>query len=238
MKRPKRIGFRSLSGVRKEVVKCRACPRLVKHRESVEPRAAFRGQTYWRRPVAGFGDPDAGLVVVGLAPALHGGNRTGRVFTGDNSGRFLVKALYKAGFANQPVSESKDDGLGYTGCYVTAAVKCVPPGDRPSKDEFENCGRYLDSELSLLKSATTVLALGSLAFKAVTDSEKRGGANVAGLKFLHGARYDLPGGRSLYASYHPSPRNTNTGKLTEEMLVALLQEIKGSMGIPMKHDQD
>lgn len=238
MKRSSGAQFRSISGVRKEVVACEACSRLVRFRKRVEPRAAFRAQTYWRRPVPGFGDPNAQLVIVGLAPAAHGGNRTGRVFTGDNSGRFLVKALYKAGFANQPVSESRDDGLIYTDCYVTAAVKCAPPGDKPSRAEFENCSRYLDAELTLLKRAGALLALGSLAFKSILESERRRGNQVSGAEFHHGARYPLPGGRWLYASYHPSPRNTNTGKLTKEMLVGLLQRIKASMAKKPSDDQD
>jgi uracil-DNA glycosylase family 4 len=208
------------------VVSCRLCPRLVAFRSTVPPRAAFEGQSYWRRPVPGFGDPDAALVVVGLAPAAHGGNRTGRVFTGDNSGRFLVKALHRAGFANQPVSESRVDGLAFVNCYVTAAVKCAPPGDKPTRDEFENCSAFLDVELSLLRKTRAILALGSLAFRSVLERERSKGADISGMRFAHGASYDLPAGRRLYASYHPSPRNTNTGKLTEAMLVRLLQEIK------------
>ncbi|MDV3276900.1 MAG: uracil-DNA glycosylase [Nitrososphaerales archaeon] len=229
MKLTLRTTFRSLSGVGKEVVTCRACPRLVRFREGVAPRAAFRGERYWRRPVPGFGDPEAELVVVGLAPAAHGGNRTGRVFTGDGSGRFLVKALCAAGFANQSVSESRDDGLVYTKCYVTAAVKCAPPGDRPTGAEFANCSGYLDAELALLKRAKVVLALGSMAFRAVVDSERKKGRDVSGMRFIHGASYPLAGGRRLYAGYHPSPRNTNTGKLTGAMLVSLLQRIKAGI---------
>ena len=208
---------------------CRRCPRLVGFRENVVPRAAYQRDRYWRKPVPGFGDPDAELVVVGLAPAAQGGNRTGRVFTGDNSGRFLVRALHKAGFANQPVSESRDDGLVYSNCYVTAAVKCAPPGDRPSRSEFDRCGAYLDAELVLLKRAKVILALGSLAMRAVVESERRRGHATPGLEFAHGARYRITGGRLLVASYHPSPRNTNTGKLTENMLTGLLLWIKDSL---------
>ena len=231
-----RSEFRSLAAVRRQVVTCRKCPRLVRFREGVLAKAAFKGQTYWRKPVPGFGDPDAELVVVGLAPAAHGGNRTGRVFTGDNSGRFLVNALYKAGFTNQPISESRDDGLEYSNCYVTAAVKCAPPGDKPSKEEFHNCAMYLDTELSLLGKAKAFVALGSLAFRAVLEVERRRGANVSGMKFAHGASYLLPGRRRLYASYHPSPRNTNTGLLTEAMLVRELEEIKAGMANWQGHD--
>jgi uracil-DNA glycosylase family 4 len=230
MKRAPSTKFRSLSGVSKAVVACRRCPRLVKFRETVKPRAAFEAESYWRKPVPGLGDPDAELVVVGLAPAAHGGNRTGRVFTGDNSGRFLVRALHGAGFANQPISESKDDGLVYNDCYITAALRCAPPGDRPSRSEFVACGPYLDAELELLRRAKVILALGSVAFRAVIVSERRMGHPVSRSKFAHGARYPISRDRLLVASYHPSPRNTNTGKLTEDMLAGLLVEIKSSLG--------
>jgi uracil-DNA glycosylase len=229
MKRSPSAQFRTLSGVKGSVVGCRRCFRLVRYRERVKPRASFAAERYWRRPVPGFGDPNAELVVVGLAPAAHGGNRTGRVFTGDESGRFLVKALNVVGFANRPVSESRSDGLTYTNCYVTAAVKCAPPGDKPSRQEFENCSGYLDAEMSLLSRARVVLALGSLAFRAVVDRERKSNGRVRGLKFVHGARYPLSGGRVLVASYHPSPRNTNTGKLTEKMFTDLLIEIGRSL---------
>ncbi len=179
---------------------------------------------------------NARLVVIGLAPAATGALRTGRIFTGDASSKFLVSALYKAGFANQPISESKDDGLTYSGCYVTAAVKCAPPGDKPSKEEFRNCAPYLDAELSLLRHAKAILALGSLAFRAVVDRERKSGADVRGVKFAHGASYQLRNGLKLYASYHPSPRNTNTGMLTEAMLVRVLEEIKTGLAKESRDD--
>ncbi len=228
MKRPAPTRSRSLPGLTKAVLGCRRCARLVRFRETVKPRAAFEGEKYWRRPVPGFGDPKAELVVVGLAPAAHGGNRTGRVFTGDNSGRFLVKALHRTGFANRPVSETRDDGLVYTNCYVTAAVKCAPPGDKPSRSEFDACGSYLDAELALLVRARVILALGGLAFRAVVESERRRGNDLRA-RFSHGVRYPISGSRALVASYHPSPRNTNTGKLTQEMLVKLLSWIKEAL---------
>lgn len=222
------LQYRNLESLGSAVVKCNRCSRLRRYARVVatRKRAQFANWEYWAKPVRGFGDFNASLLIIGLAPAAHGGLRTGRVFTGDSSGRFLVKALHRAGFANQPVSESRDDGLVYTNCYVTAAVKCAPPRDKPSRSEFANCGRYLDAELSLLKRARAILVLGGLAFRAVLDSERRRGADVSGMKFVHGASYPLSGGRRLYASYHPSPRNTNTGKLTEAMLVALLEDIK------------
>jgi len=217
--------FATPMSLEREVVSCRRCPRLVRFRESVEPRRSYSHQEYWRRPVPGFGDLEGRLLVLGLAPAVSGGNRTGRVFTGDSSGRFLVRALFEAGFANQPFSESKEDGLVYTDCYLTAAVKCVPPGDRPLPSEFENCADYLDAEIKLMTNLQSVLALGSMAFRAYISHLKRMGVGVRGIRFEHGRRY-LPGSTPvLYASYHPSPRNTKTGKLTPSMLLQVLKEI-------------
>lgn len=195
----------------------------------MEPRASFASQRYWRRPVPGFGDLNGRLLVLGLAPAASGANRTGRIFTGDASSRFLVSALHSAGFANQPISESLDDGLVYTDCFLTAAVKCAPPGDRPTREEFANCSPYLDAEISLLGNLKAVLALGSLAFSAYLAHLGRQGADVRGMKFAHGRVHRFPGMPTLYASYHPSPRNTNTGKLTQGMLVGVLGKIRGDL---------
>jgi uracil-DNA glycosylase len=218
--------YESLAEVAAAVVECRRCPRLVRYRETVPVRRSFESERYWRRPIPGFGDPQASLVVVGLAPAAHGGNRTGRVFTGDESGRFLVGALHEAGYANQPSSESRGDGLVYTGCYVTAAVRCAPPQNRPTPKEFENCSVYLDSELRLLPNARSVLALGRGAFDAYLGYARRRGVSAKGMEFVHGRRYELAGLPTLYASYHPSPRNTYTGKLTKGMLLSLLRRIR------------
>lgn len=220
------VPYKRLSDVAEAVAECRLCPRLVEFRESVPPRKSFRSEAYWRRPVAGFGDPGASLVVIGLAPAAHGGNRTGRVFTGDESGRFLVRALYEAGYANQPTSEARGDGLIYTDCYVTAAVKCAPPHDKPTAEEFRNCSRWVDSELRLLTNAKAVLALGGAAFDAYVDYATGRGAAARGVRFAHGRRYSLGRLPTLYASYHPSPRNTHTGKLTRKMLVTLLKRVR------------
>ena len=178
---------------------------------------------------SGFGDIDGRLLVLGLAPAAHGGNRTGRVFTGDSSGRFLVRALHKAGFANQPISERIEDGLVYSDCYVTAAVKCAPPGDRPTPQEFANCARFLDAEIGLMRNLQAVLALGSLAFTAYMGYLRRHHADAGRAIFKHGSVHRFPQGPSLWASYHPSPRNTNTGKLTMEMLVGVLEKIRASL---------
>ncbi len=228
----------TLAEVAAAVVECRHCPRLMEYRETVPPRRSFRFERYWRRPVPGFGDPEASLVVIGLAPAAHGGNRTGRVFTGDQSGRFLVSALYEAGYANQPVSEAKDDGLVYNDCYVTAAVKCVPPENKPAAEEFENCSAWLDSELRLLTKARAVVALGRGAFDAYLGYAARRGAMTRGTGFSHGRRYVLEGLPTLYSSYHPSPRNTHTGKLTHRMLVSLLRRVRRETRSSLREKKD
>ena len=216
----------ALSKINADLVLCRLCPRLVAFREGVMPRASFRGQDYWRKPVPGFGDPAAWLLVLGLAPAAHGGNRTGRVFTGDASASFLFKVLFRAGLANHPASISRNDGLALNGCYVTAAVRCVPPGDRPSPDEFRNCSTYLRRELAVLGDLRAVLALGGLAFRAYLDYARGRGAQVRGMKFVHGARFLMDPLPKLYCAYHPSPRNVNTGRLTQDMLLDVLRRAR------------
>jgi len=220
------MNYRTIEEVSLEVVSCRRCKRLVSYRESLPARASYSLEEYWRRPVAGYGDPNARLIIIGLAPAAHGGNRTGRVFTGDESGRFLVSSLHEAGYSNQPTSESRGDGLVLFDCYITAAVKCAPPQNRPTREEFENCSSYLEAELSLLVRAESVLTLGGQAFSSFLRHAGKNGGRVRGLKFTHGGRYVIPGFPPLYASYHPSPRNTYTGKLTKRMLVTLLQRIR------------
>ncbi len=214
--------------LRRRVIRCRLCPRLVEYREGVMPRKSFSSERYWRKPIPGFGDLGGHLLVLGLAPAAHGGNRTGRVFTGDSSGRFLVKALHEAGYANIPVSESVGDGLAYNGCYVTAAVKCAPPGDRPTPSEFDNCAPFLDEEISMMPNLKSVLALGALAFASYLSHLRGDGIDVSGARFGHGKIYRFAGHPTVYASYHPSPRNTNTGLLTSRMLVDVLERIRSS----------
>ena len=202
-----------------EVVECRACPRLVEWREQVaaEKRAAFREESYWGRPVPGFGDPGAGLLVVGLAPAAHGGNRTGRVFTGDRSGDWVYGALWRAGFANQSTSAHRDDGLRLEGCYVAAVVRCAPPANRPTPDERDRCLPYLQREIALLPRLRVLVALGQFAFDALC----RFFAVRPRPRFGHGVEVALPAGRTLVASYHPSQQNTFTGTLTEEAFDAV-----------------
>ena len=214
--------FERLSG---EIVQCRKCPRLVRWREQVasEKRAAYRDWEYWGRPLPGFGDPRAELVVVGLAPAAHGGNRTGRVFTGDRAGDWLYRALYRAGYANQPNSDKRDDGLRLKGAYVTAAVRCAPPGNKPATEERDACLPYLERELALLRQARVIVPLGGFAYQAVS--------RLIGLRprprFGHGVEAHLSDGRIVLCSYHPSQQNTFTGRLTEEMLDAVFRRARG-----------
>ena len=193
---------------------------------SKEKTPRFAGSTFWGRPVSGFGDLDGRLLIIGLAPARTGALRTGRIFTGDASSAFLVRALHEAGFANQPRSDSIDDGLVYRDCYLTAAVKCAPPGDKPTPEEFENCAPHMDEEIALMKNLQAVVALGAFAFSAYLGHMARRGSTVRGLAFAHGKVYRFSRMPSLYASYHPSPRNTNTGKLTPAMLAAVLDRVK------------
>ena len=214
------------------MVDCARCPRLVRYRDRVarEKKREFRAQAYWGRGVPGFGDPNARLVVVGLAPAAHGSNRTGRVFTGDRSAAFLVRSFHAAGYANQPSSTHRGDGLHYTDLYLTAAVRCAPPDNRPTPAERANCAPYLDRELRLLSNVRALLALGGFAWDALRDlAVSAYGVPRPTTPFAHGACVSLgPGRPLLWASYHPSPQNTNTGKLTATMLGELLERIRAS----------
>ena len=216
------------SELRTRIVGCRSCPRLVDYRERVahEKKREFRSEEYWGRPVPGFGDPDARLAIVGLAPAAHGSNRTGRVFTGDRSARFLVEALYAARFASQPTSLHRGDGLHYTDAFVTAAVRCVPPDNRPTPAEATRCAPFLVAELTLLRRLRSLLALGGFAWEwTLRAAATRFNVELPRVPFAHGAVATLGPGRPIvYGSYHPSPQNTNTGKLTRSMLVDLRSE--------------
>jgi uracil-DNA glycosylase family 4 len=231
----------AVADLSREVTECVQCPRLVDWREQVarEKVRRFADQSYWGKPVPSFGDSDARLLVVGLAPAAHGGNRTGRIFTGDSSGDWLYRALHRAGFANQPTSVHRGDGLALQDCYITAVIHCAPPGNKPLPEEIRNCRAYLDREFRLLDRTRIIVALGRIAFDAVVSSFQsapagdplspnspdgnRGMVKVQPRrpKFAHGAEYCLQNGITLIASFHPSQQNTFTGKLTEPMLDAV-----------------
>ncbi|MBI3839261.1 MAG: uracil-DNA glycosylase [Planctomycetia bacterium] len=203
----------------REIVACTRCPRLREYcqRVALEKRAAFRDRDYWGKPVPNFGDPRGRLLVVGLAPAAHGGNRTGRVFTGDRSGDWLFRALYKAGFANQSQSVSREDGLELTDCAVTAAVHCAPPANKPLPVELVNCHDWFERTIDLMP-LQVFMALGQIAWRAVVaEARRRQWLDGKTPKFAHGAQAELAGGRWLLGSYHPSQQNTFTGRLTEEM---------------------
>jgi uracil-DNA glycosylase family 4 len=207
---------RPLELLHAELQDCRACPRLVAWREQVgrEKKRAHRGDDYWARPVPGFGDPAARLVVFGLAPGAHGSNRTGRPFTGDASGLFLYDALFRAGLASAPQSLHRADGLALRGVYITAAVRCAPPANRPTGEEIAACASWTARELALLAGARAYLALGRIGHEALLAHH---GLRSAAYPFAHGVEHDLPGGRVLVDSYHVSRQNTNTGRLTREM---------------------
>jgi len=213
-----------LQALTAEIVECRMCPRLVAWREQVarDKRAAFRDEEYWGRPVPGFGDPKATLLVVGLAPAAHGGNRTGRVFTGDRSGDWLFGALYRAGYANRPTSVRADDGLRLRGAYVAAVVRCAPPDNKPTPEERDNCLPYLEREIALLDRVRVFVALGQFAYVTL--------AGMFGVRprppFGHGVEVPLGDGRTIICSYHPSQQNTFTGKLTQQMFDGVFQRAK------------
>ncbi len=215
----------SLDALHGDVITCHRCPRLVAHRERVasEKKPAFRNEPYWGRPVPGFGDPRARVLLIGLAPAAHGANRTGRMFTGDVPGGaadFLTAALHRAGFANQPTSRHTDDGLELTDAYLTAIARCAPPNNRPTSREIDQCAEYLDREFALLTNVQAIVALGGMAFDHALRLLRRFGASIPSPKprFAHGAVAELDSMPALVAAYHPSRQNTQTGRLTPEML--------------------
>ncbi len=212
----------SLAALEAEVVACRRCPRLVAWREQVaaEKRAAFRDEAYWGRPVPGFGDPAARIVLLGLAPAAHGANRTGRMFTGDRSGDFLYAALHRAGLANQPVSVGRDDGLALRGAWITAAVRCAPPANKPLPEERDNCAQWLEREWPLLGRVRVVVALGAFGWDAAVRLLEPGRRPRP--RFGHGAEAEV-GGVTLLGCFHPSQQNTFTGKLTPAMIDGVLE---------------
>jgi len=217
-----------LTVLNREVVGCTRCPRLVAYREEVarEKRRAYREWEYWGKPVPGFGDPDARVLVMGLAPGAHGSNRTGRPFTGDASGKFMYPVLYETGFANQPTATDRNDGLRLKDLYITAAVRCAPPDNKPLPQELAECSIFLDRELAGLKKVKVVVALGRIGFDAYLNYLKRHDLIPSRQPYLfkHGAHYQMPDGKVLLASYHPSNQNTATGKLTREMFVKIFKQ--------------
>jgi uracil-DNA glycosylase len=218
-----------LPELEREVISCRRCPRLVAWREEVArvKRASYAGEEYWGRPLPGFGDPAARVLVLGLAPAAHGGNRTGRIFTGDRSGDWLFASMYRTGFASQPTSVSRDDGLTLRGAFVTAAVRCAPPANRPLPSERDNCQPYLERELALLQYVQVIVTLGSFAWDAALRVTRAVGEPIPKPrpKFGHGATAEI-GRFTLLGCYHPSQQNTFTGKLTEPMIDAVFERAR------------
>jgi len=216
-----------LTELNADVVSCTRCPRLIEHCRKVarEKRRAYLDWDYWGKPVPGFGDPNARVLILGLAPGAHGSNRTGRPFTGDGSGYFMYPVLHKAGFASQPNATHKGDGLKLKDAYITAVARCAPPGNKPSPEELANCSQFLDRELEGLKKVKVVLVLGKIAFDGYLNYLKRRGVvqNKTQYIFGHAAEYRLPNGKILLASYHPSMQNTLTGKLTEKMFLHVAQ---------------
>jgi len=221
----------ALEILNREIIACRKCPRLVEYREQIAriKRRAYRDWDYWGKPVPGFGDPHARLLLIGLAPGAHGANRTGRMFTGDSSGDFLYRALYETGFASQPTSVSREDGLTLRDAYISAAVRCAPPGNKPAPGEVRDCRPYLERDLELLHRVRVVVALGRLAFDVYLSILQSAGAIArrSSFVFAHGREYRAaPGHPLLIGSYHPSQQNTFTGKLTPAMLRAIFRKAR------------
>lgn len=227
----------ALAELQGEIVACERCPRLLEHCRQVAAtkRRAYRDREYWGKPVPSFGDPDASLLLVGLAPGAHGANRTGRVFTGDSSGDFLFDALFQAGFASQPSASCRGDGLALRNCYIASAVRCAPPGNRPTTAEFRACSDYLARELQLLPRLRAVLALGQLALDAYLAVLRLQGVSLRkrDYPFAHGAMYQLPESSiALLCSYHPSRQNTQTGRLTKPMMLSVLRQAATAIAKP------
>jgi uracil-DNA glycosylase family 4 len=215
-----------LHWINHKVIGCTRCPRLSQYIKQIgqEKVRRFISEEYWARPLPSWGDPNARLLIVGLAPAAHGGNRTGRMFTGDSSGDWLARAMYQSGFANMPTSKSKDDGLVLKDAYITAAIRCAPPDNKPLTIELMNCSQYLVSELQILKNIKVILMLGKIGFDAYCRA-----AGLRKIRFSHGASYEI-NGKMLLASYHPSRQNTNTGKLTWQMWLDIFKKARSILG--------
>ncbi len=229
-------GAAALKVLHQTIIGCERCTRLRTYCQTIaqQKRRAYRDHEYWGRPVPGFGDPRARVLLLGLAPGAHGSNRTGRPFTGDGSGAFLYPLLYQAGFASQPHAVSREDGMQLHDCWITSVVRCAPPDNKPTLGELAACSGYLDEELQLLPRVRTIVALGKIAFDGYTAYLVRSGVLLrrTGLVFTHGAEYALPDGRTLLGTYHPSLQNTNTGRLTAPMLLRILQRAQALVEAP------
>ena len=218
----------NISHLNNKIIKCRLCPRLIKFRNKIvkNKRKQFLKEKYWAKPITGFGDSNGNILFVGLAPAAHGGTRTGRVFTGDKSSDFLYKCLHKANISNQSNSDHVNDGLKLTRAYITTALKCVPPEDKPLKKELDNCSRYFEKEINYLGNLKVIVALGKIAFDACKYFYQKQFNLEKEIKFGHGKVFKLENGISLIGCYHPSPRNVNTGRINEKKMVSLFNKIK------------
>ena len=226
----------TLAALNERIVACDRCPRLREYCAQLAKikRRAYTDWDYWSRPVPSFGDPDARVLALGLAPGAHGSNRTGRIFTGDGSGDFLYPVLHKAGFASQPTSQSRDDGMQLRDLWITAVVRCAPPGNKPSPGELRNCAAWLDEEFRLLRRVRVVVCLGRIAFDGMLGHAVRSGqlASRSGYVFKHGAEYTLPNGLHVVASFHPSMQNTQTGRLTRAMFLEIFKRAQQLAGTP------
>ncbi len=226
---------KSLVALNAQIVACEQCPRLRTHCVEIARvrRRAYADWEYWGKPVPSFGDPEARVLALGLAPGAHGSNRTGRPFTGDGSGDFLYPVLHEAGFASHPRASSRDDGMKLTGLWITSVVRCAPPGNKPSPEELRNCAPWVDKEIALLKNLCAIVCLGRIAFDGLLAHEQRRGATIvrSNYSFTHGAEYTLPSGLKAIASYHPSLQNTNTGKLTRPMFLQVFKRARQLAGV-------
>ena len=226
----------SLQALNAQIIACDRCPRLRDHCTEVARvrRRAYADWEYWGKPVPSFGDMQARVLALGLAPGAHGSNRTGRPFTGDGSGDFLFPVLHESGFASQPTALSRDDGMKLKDLWITSVVRCAPPANKPTPEELRNCGPWLDQEMALLKNLRVVVCLGRIAFDGLLAHAQRNGSLPArsGFAFAHGAEYTLPSGLKVIASYHPSLQNTNTGKLTRPMFLAIFKQARKLAGLP------
>ncbi len=223
----KKINNSVFETLNKKIIACNKCSRLVKFRKKIssEKRKQYLHETYWGKPITGFGDQNGKILFVGLAPAAHGGTRTGRVFTGDKSSEFLYKCLFNANISNQSKSEYRNDGLKLKKAYITTALKCVPPGDKPKKNELDNCFSFFNSEITYLKNLKVIVALGKIAFDACTYFYKSKYKLNEKINFAHDKIYKLPGNIFLVGCYHPSPRNVNTGRINEKKMTSLFKKV-------------